>query len=128
MFSSKMVSGAAAVFLGFGLASTSIVAKASKGPADAVAVCMAVARDDSSEVVRLLAKYKAPFEYSYSNLAPNRSDLRDARQAYECNGLSLDEFAQRVGADKTAVLLKHGQLVDDNYVAGAREAKADPNS
>lgn len=128
MYFSKMVSCASAVCLGLGLASGSMAVEAGKGSADALAVCQAVAQDRSSDVAKLLSEHRAGFDYSYTNLTPNRAGLRDARDLYECNGLSLDEFAKRVGADKTAALLEGGQLMDDEYVAETREAKSDPNS
>ena len=125
---SKMVSCASAVFLGLGLASGSVAVQAGKGSAEALAVCQAVAQDRSSEVARLLSEHRVAFDYSYANLTPNRRGLSDTRDLYECNGLSLDEFAKRVGADKTAALLEGGQLMDDEYVAETREGKSDPNS
>ncbi|MEH6516955.1 MAG: DUF3718 domain-containing protein [Halioglobus sp.] len=100
----------------------------SKGPAEALAVCEAVARDNAPEVAKLVAQYSTPFTYSYTTLAPGSYSLRNASAAYECNGLSLEEFAQRVGADKTATLLKNGKLDSDSYVAETKAVKTDSAS
>ncbi len=118
MTRTKILTAASSLILGLGLVSGSMLAQAEKGPADAVAVCEAVARDDSSEVTRLLANYRAPFEYAYTHLAPGPRGMQGAKDAYECNGLTLDNFAKRIGAAKTAALF-NGQSANEQFVAEA---------
>lgn len=128
MTTSTTLRAASTVFLGFTLAAAAMTAQAGKGPADALAVCKAVVQDNPAEVSRLLAAYRAPFAYSYSHLAPGGAAKRDARNMYECNGLPLRDFAQSVGAERTAAFFDGDRLAEDDYIAGSQEAEAAPKS
>ena len=124
----SLLRGAVVVALGSGFAISSSITSAGERQSEALAVCTAVVKDDSAEVARLLSRHRTSFEYSYSHLAPGGSKLRDARKAYECNGLSLDQFAREMGAQRTAAFLQTGELADGEYVADTSKEASKPNS
>ena len=127
MFSPKSVNGAAAALLGLGLASGAMITQAGNGSAEARAVCEAVAMDNAPKVGRLLAEYREPFTYSFTTLSLSRKGIREEKALYECNGMSLDDFAQSIGANKTAALLENGKLGGTGYVAETPRAMTDSN-
>ena len=124
----KQIAQISMVLGGLTLASTSMAMESNKGPADAVAVCEAVLQDNAQQVAKLLANYRAPRVYSVATLAPSSANLRDARDVYTCNGMSLADFAEAVGAEETAALFASKQGTSEDFVADVATESAQPNS
>ena len=97
------------------------------GPTDAVAVCQAIVADNAPEVSRLLSDYRESNDYSIAVMTSNRALLKDARNAYQCNGMALKEFAGAIGAEKTSALLGNPVTTVEDYVADTRDGAADSN-
>ncbi len=124
MSTSKFAAQLSAIVCGLGLAA-SVSAAPYKGPADAVAVCEAIVQDNAEVVSRLLADYRTPVEYSVVSLAPGSVSLKNARDAFLCNGMALDDFAAAVGAEQTSALFAGSEVAAEDYVADAQDSASD---
>lgn len=128
MNSLKKITGLSMIIGGMTLTTGALAMESAKGPADAVAICEAVLQDNAQGVAKLLSDYRAPRVYSVATLAPSTATLRDARDVYTCNGMSLNEFAKAVGAEETAALLASKEQSSEDLVADAQTEEAQPQS